>query len=111
MIVLLYNDGFIGTSLKLSKTSSIALLVWRLATRDGRRVIDNQNSGRSHWIRVALGSRVRSARRSSLTNILERRVAWRHEETAKGFGTKFRLATREVRQAILGAELDREEDF
>jgi len=30
--------------------------------------------------------------------------------SARRFGTKFRLATREVRQEILGAELDREED-
>jgi len=30
---------------------------------------------------------------------------------AKRSGIKFRLVTREVRQAVLGAELDREEDF
>jgi len=31
--------------------------------------------------------------------------------SAKWYGSKFCLATREVRQAVLGAELDREEDF
>ncbi|QCE03578.1 hypothetical protein DEO72_LG8g1603 [Vigna unguiculata] len=51
-------------------------------------------------IRVALGDRGGSARRSWLT-----------EETVKRFGTKFCLATREVHQADYGAELDREEDF
>ncbi|QCD94138.1 hypothetical protein DEO72_LG5g2217 [Vigna unguiculata] len=38
-------------------------------------------------------------------------VAWRRGETARRSGTKFRLVTREVRQAVLGAELDREEDL
>jgi len=37
--------------------------------------------------------------------------AWRRERPARRSRTKFRLATREVCQAVLGAELDREEDF
>ncbi|QCE14835.1 hypothetical protein DEO72_LG11g1841 [Vigna unguiculata] len=37
--------------------------------------------------------------------------AWWREGPARQSRTKFCLATREVRQTILGAELDREEDF
>jgi len=37
--------------------------------------------------------------------------AWRHERYARQSGTKIRLATREARQAVLGAQSEREEDF
>jgi len=37
--------------------------------------------------------------------------AWQCEMSARWSGTKFCLATREARQAILGVEAEREEDF
>jgi len=59
---------------------------------------------------VALGGKGGSARQCSLTEALGKLVGWRREETAKWSGTNFRLITRVIRQAISGAELDREED-
>jgi len=78
----------------------VALGITLVDTGGKRQAIEFQNSGSGHCLRVTPGGRVGSAKR-----------CWCGRRTVRRSGTKFRLATREARQAVLGAELVREEDF
>jgi len=96
----------------MPKTNSIVLLVWRLVAR-GKSPC-NRYPKQWHWpldVRSTWWQGWFRQAKVVWQKYWKALGTWRREMPAKQFGTKFCLATREVCQAILGAKLDREEDF